>query len=353
MAGSAARQGESPIPVLSLTPEGMAGEASFVQWREILSIFFDVEPLHRGDESVFTGSMTTFHLGGLLMTRIAGSAVSLRRTSATIARSAVEHYLVQVHLTGGCAGLAAGREFELQAGDVGVLDLTRLLAVETTDFETLVLVVPRESLAPLVTAPDALHGLVLPAASAVGELLADHVRALYAQLPGLNVRAAAAVASGTAGLIAACVGPALDARAQAGDLHGALLDRIKLFIEDQLDSPDLGADAICAGFGLSRSNLYRLFVPLGGVAKHVRDRRLVRALEDLVTPRPDRPRIADIAYHWGFGSEASFSRAFRVAYGMAPGEARDTAEGMRRLPTQDDGAVDRVLRRWIRSLTAR
>ncbi|RJF78048.1 hypothetical protein D3877_23235 [Azospirillum cavernae] len=116
------------------------------------------------------------------MTRIAGSAVSLRRTSATIARSAVEHYLVQVHLTGGCAGLAAGREFELQAGDVGVLDLTRCWR-SRPPISNPRLVVPAKACAarhragcPAWTGP--------AASSAVGELLADHVRALYASFRG-------------------------------------------------------------------------------------------------------------------------------------------------------------------------
>ncbi|CAO3434539.1 AraC-like ligand-binding domain-containing protein [Azospirillum endophyticum] len=352
MASGAVPVERPSIPMLSLAPEDASGRAGFVRWRKILSVLFEAGPAGTAEEAAFAGSMTAFHLGSLLMLRIGGPAVTLRRTNATIARSAVDHCMVQLYLDGGCTGMAGEATAVLRGGDIGILDLGRPLAVETSAFRLLALVIPREALAPLVTAPEALHGLVLPADSAVGRLLNDHLCSLDAQLPALDAAAAMAVAGGAAGLVAACVGSALDARGPVDEPRGALLDRIKRFIEMNLDAPDLGGELICDSFGLSRSALYRLFEPLGGVAKHVRDRRLARALNDLVTPCPERPRIADIAYHWGFGSEASFSRAFRAAYGISPGEARDSAETMRRTAPKDDMALERIFHRWIGSLTS-
>lgn len=341
----------SQLPVLAFDRGALSGEACFEQWRTILSIVFDVELDHRDDAEGFTGSMTTHHLGGLLLSETAGSAVRFRRSGATIARSAIDHFLVQVYVEGGYAGSVGGQEVEMRAGDVCVLDLTRPLATRAGDFRNITIVVPRESLAPLVKAPDALHGTILPGTSAVGSLLADHLRTLHAQLPEMTAREAQAVAGGTAGLVAACLGAADTREPPIPELHAAMLARIRRFIDERLESPDLDGDAIRRSFGLSRSSLYRLFEPLGGVAVHIRGRRLARALADLVTPRPDRTRVIDIALHWGFGSEASFSRAFRAAYGLTPGEARDIADGMRRLMTPTDAAAaDGLLQHWMRSL---
>lgn len=342
----------SHLPVLAFDRGALSGDACFERWRAMLSIVFDVELEHRADADGFTASMTTHHLGGLLLSETAGSAVRFRRSGATIARSAIDHFLVQVYVEGGYAGSVGGQEVEMRAGDVCVLDLTRPLATRAGDFRNITIVVPRDSLAPLVKAPDALHGTILPGTSAVGSLLADHLRTLHTQLPDMTAREAQAVAGGTAGLVAACLGAVADTREPPiPELHAAMLARIRRFIDERLESPTLDGDAICRHFGLSRSSLYRLFEPLGGVAAHIRGRRLARALADLATPQPGRTRIIDIALHWGFGSEASFSRAFRAAYGLTPGEARDIADGMRRLmaPT-DSGAADSVLQHWMRSL---
>ncbi|WP_051340892.1 helix-turn-helix domain-containing protein [Azospirillum halopraeferens] len=342
----------SQLPVLTFGRASLTGAACFERWRNILSIVFDVEPDHREDVDSFTGSMTTYHLGGLLLSDTAGSAVRFRRSGATIARSAIEHYLVQVYLEGGYAGSVGGREVEMRAGDVCVLDLTRPLSTRADTFRNITIVVPRDSLAPLVKSPDTLHGTILPGASAVGSLLGDHLRTLCDRLPDMTEREARAVAGGTAGLVAACLGSTIDAHEPPrAELHAAMLARIKRFIDERLDSPDLDADTICRTFGLSRSSLYRLFDPLGGVAAHIRERRLSRAFADLVTPQPGRTRVIDIALHRGFGSEASFSRAFRAIYGLTPGEARAIADGMRRLlAPADSGDADSVLQRWMHSL---
>lgn len=340
------------IPTLSFDPQETPGRAGFTRWRDLLSILFEAEPAGTADETGFAGSATAFHLGSLLMLRIGGPAMALRRTTAAIARDALDHCMVTLHLEGGCTVSKGGSTVTIRTGDVGFLTLGCPATIETSAFQLLALVIPRQGLAPLVKAPEALHGLVLSADSAVGMLLNDHLRALDAQLPALDASSAMAVADGIAGLIAACVGSAIDARGPIDEPRGALLDRITEFIEMKLEAPELGTALICDSFGLSRSALYRLFEPLGGVAKHVRDRRLARALDDLVTPRRERPRIVDIAYHWGFGSEASFSRAFRTTYGMSPGEARETARYMRRTAQRDAAAIERVLHRWMRSLTA-
>ncbi|MEW6254910.1 MAG: helix-turn-helix domain-containing protein [Pseudomonadota bacterium] len=351
-------QGPSQLPMLAFERETLSGADCFARWRDILSSVFDVDLPSRDAIADFDGSMTAYHLGSLLVSSTAGGQVNFRRSSAMIARTSVEHFLVQLYLDGGFAGSVDDRDIVMGAGDVCVLDLSRPLQTRASAFRNITVVVPRDSLAPLVKAPDALHGLVLPGGSPVGSLLADHLRALYMQLPAMTAREAQAAAVGTTGLVAACVGPAFDARERAvTQVQAEILERIRRFIDERLEDADLDGDTICRTFGLSRSSLYRLFEPQGGLVAHIRRRRLSRAFADLVSRTEGRTRVIDVALRWGFGSEASFSRAFRAAYGLSPRDAGETADGIRRLLAPDvggseTGATERRLQRWMRSLDA-
>jgi AraC-like DNA-binding protein len=78
---------------------------------------------------------------------------------------------------------------------------------------------------------------------------------------------------------------------------------------------------------LSRSALYRLFKPTGGVAAFICDRRLQRLSGALADPA-DHRRAAEKAYACGFADQAQCSRAFRRAYGMTPMVYRATILGL-------------------------
>ena len=73
--------------------------------------------------------------------------------------------------------------------------------------------------------------------------------------------------------------------------------------------------------GISRSNLYRVFKPKGGVASYIHRRRLVVIHRILSNPKEHR-RVSIIAAQYGFISLAHFSRAFRAEFGYSASAAR-------------------------------
>jgi AraC-like DNA-binding protein len=94
-----------------------------------------------------------------------------------------------------------------------------------------------------------------------------------------------------------------------------------------------------------------MFEPLGGIASYIRERRMFRCLAEITSPTHTHRSIADLAYSWGFGNEAAFSRAFRRMFGMSPREARSGA-GLAQIAVQHgrsrrDGPV---VAQWIRDL---
>jgi hypothetical protein len=50
------------------------------------------------------------------------------------------------------------------------------------------------------------------------------------------------------------------------------VERIRRYIAANLTSPELMSDVLCARLQLSRTQLYRLFEPLGGVAGYIQDK---------------------------------------------------------------------------------
>jgi AraC-like DNA-binding protein len=99
--------------------------------------------------------------------------------------------------------------------------------------------------------------------------------------------------------------------------------RIQAYIEERLGDPDLSPRSIAAAHHVSLRALHKLFEGSHTtVADRVRQRRLERARRDLLDPALRHEPVGAIATRWGFSSPTQFSRAFRTAHGVPPGEFR-------------------------------
>jgi AraC-like DNA-binding protein len=114
--------------------------------------------------------------------------------------------------------------------------------------------------------------------------------------------------------------PAIDT-AVTPEREDKIRHRVNRYIDQNLGEPELASANICKEVGVSRSVLYRAFAPLGGVADHIRARRLEATYVLLEDPTVDRG-IGAIAREFGFSSNAHFSRLFRQRYGYSPRRAR-------------------------------
>lgn len=194
-----------------------------------------------------------------------------------------------------------------------------------TDAEMLVLVVPRDFCRGMVHVLDSVEFTTV--GGSMGNLLADYMICLARQLPALDAANVPRLAEATRAMILACVAPSSDKIEQAqAPITVALLERARHFVQTNLFNPDLGTTTIQRELGLSRSRLYRLFEPSGGVASYIRHRRLLdahAALADFSNPR----RIVEIGEQYGFSGPAEFSRAFKREFGYTPTEVRAGLKG--------------------------
>src|SRR3712207_59417 len=100
-------------------------EEAYWIWRNIVSQMFDVSVGGTQAVANFQAEIDSHHLGPLLLGSVASNAQEFRRSSVTVARSGVDHYLVQYYPVGSYAGVAGGRTVRVEPGDISILDLSR------------------------------------------------------------------------------------------------------------------------------------------------------------------------------------------------------------------------------------
>jgi AraC-like DNA-binding protein len=342
----------SLLPSFGFSSEQMGTEDNIAAWREATATFFEVDELAAGEQLPFHADLHSYALGSVLLGMARASGQRFRRTPATIARSGVDHIILQLYVSGGYEGVAGEMPIRVEPGDICVLDLAQTFETRARAFQNVTLVVPRPMFDARLLQIEDLHGLVLPGGAALALLLARHLSALFDYAPRMTSDECQAAVEGTVALISACLKGELERRdADRGATAEASLFRIRRHIEARLTDPDLDTDAIAQHFGLSRASLYRLFAPIGGVADYIRSRRLHRAFFDLAGTGSRGLRISEVARRWQLGTDAHFTRLFKAAYGITPRGAREAALlGVARPDAADrDGST---ITRWMREMAA-
>lgn len=154
-------------------------------------------------------------------------------------------------------------------------------------------------------------------------LLADFLVQVVHQLPQLQLGELPGIAEALQGLVASCVATRLgrpEGGREAAEM--TLLGRARWLIDHKLTDPELSPTTLCRELFVSRSRLYRMFEPLGGVAAFIRHRRLLRARDALVD-RTETRSIVRIAEQLGFADASAFSRTFKQEFGISPRRMRE------------------------------
>ena len=319
--------------------DSVAGERGFAQFRDTATGAAEIKLPGAVDD--FRMSSRTLLLGSAVLVDLTITPVIFEHSASLVARAGVDHLMLTMYLAGECAFTAGRRIIAARPGDIFVVDYSEpnFSRSSSDDGSTHVvnLILPRARLAPLLAAPNAVQGAVILRETAAGRLVREHMLALNDATSGLTPSEIELRLTQLAHLVAQSLGPA-DAD-DPGVARQALLSSIKRHVEQQLVMPGVGVDYLCDRFGLSRSALYRLFEPEGGLAAYIQQRQLIRAYAQLAAPEIRHRRIIEIALENHFASDATFARAFRRQFGVTPREVRALAAG-RDVPEP----------RWLREL---
>ncbi|MGH3350426.1 MAG: helix-turn-helix domain-containing protein [Nocardioides sp.] len=279
---------------------------------------------HRGDLGVMSLAMLS-----------AGEPVSSHRPQRLIDQD--DRDLVEVLLPCGPATSAyveqCGKQTSLSPGDMTVVDLRRPSSIRvaagagrSTVFLTLM--IPASLLPVARSRHEGLFGARIPASAGIGDLTTQFLMRLVGSMDHItrpeSVRLST-VALEVLGTRLARIPDRPDRG--AGESHRyADLTAAQSFILKHLGSADLTPSAIAAVCHVSLRHLQQVFHDEGlTVAGWIRDRRLAACRDELADPDQTQRPISAVAARWGFVDRSHFSRAFRAAYGLAPGEFRRSA----------------------------
>jgi len=304
------------VPRHAFTTADVAPELQAEAWQSIVPLV-SIEPRRRRDLG-FLGRITAWNLGALVLARVTAQASEFTRDDRLLRADGFDHWTLLAPSSGTI--VADGGGVAARAGGCKVRALHRVGGGSNSDIDALFLVVPRDLCHPHAMELDRLHGANLPGGP--GRLLVDYLRSLYRQLPLLDLDQLPMLVDATRNMVVACAAPSRSAVEQAMPaIQATQMERAKQFIRDNLLEASLDTRELCRHLGMSRSSLYRLFEPLGGVARYIRSARLLDAHRALSTASDTRPVYA-IARERGFDDPSEFSRAFKHQFGYSPTEAR-------------------------------
>lgn len=322
----------------------------FEAWREHLRPVAELTPA-ADQPSTGVVDLAIWDLGTLALCQERNPGACFARTPKRVKTTLADHWYLFLLKSGTNWTISDGAASQERLsrgnnGQLGFYSLGEACHGEMRDIETLMLFMPRDRFPQLAGQLDRISNTMI--ATPRGQLLADYLLALERRLPSMGRDDLPAVRRATEAMIAACLVPTPENEEQAREgLIVSLGERARRAVHARLADPGLTPASLAQTIGVSRSVLYRLFEPIGGVASYIRNCRLAEARR-AIADSADMRRIHQIADACGFSSSQEFSRAFRHRYGHSPSEARAEISGLMARPA-GAGGLPRTLDEFLRA----
>lgn len=342
----------SIIPHTHFHTKHVATEDRYDIFRDSISVLFEVDAKHKNKLHSFHASIDAYLFDQTLIAKCQSKAADYIRTRKKIQQDGNDSIMIQLFLEGGVHFSHQNGRNNIHKGDIVLFDLAKPADNFNTDFMHLSVLFPRELIESSIPGATRWHGLALPRHCPVTQLLRSHIMSLHAM--GANTSTEAA--RGLQDALIQITSSALQTSSRVLQLDSPTIDasimiEVKKFICQQLANPKLSIDLICERLGLSRSQLYRISEPIGGIANFIKMARLNRAYSDLRAPQMRHLSIADISQRWGFNNVSTFARNIKNVYGCLPKDLRhEVGEDIAKSTQSPPVNIDRGYEEWVKAL---
>ncbi len=305
-------------------------QTRFEMWREVMAATHDVAQAEITSDP-FRIQVAVWRLGQMVVTSGQFTPQSFARSSENIRRDHIDHFGLFVQGSGTRHCHVESDTEVLRENDIQIVDFAQAERSSASTGNSGTLYLPRDLVEEVIPNFSRFHGRVMR--DSMSTLFARHILSLGTHLPHLPSNALPHLSQATMEMAFACL---QSLESGSWEMNSAVVfamrRRVERYIESQLEETDLTPAAIARACDMSRTTLYRLFEPHGGVMTYVKRRRLHR-IHSILVANEDLRSLADISEDYGFQSGAHFSREFRKEFGCSPGEVRGD-----RLPQIDANA---------------
>lgn len=275
--------------------------------------------------TISKGKMGISDFTRLKLMQVATSSYTVKRGRPAVSR-ANEEFAELVYQRKGTAVFQQGsRTVEMRPGQFTLYDSAAPSILEVSDdYEHLIARFPRAQFIQKIPRLDKLYARAFNATNGVGRVLVQLLD-LLAKEDANNCSESTwhiidAILDSTAAVT--CLAFPQDVEEMSSSKQ-ALLQRVKLYIENNLTQETLTSSAIANQHGISIRYLNTLLEQEGtSITRWIRQRRLERCANDLILPSNAHRSIGEIAYGWGFNSLSYFNREFKNCYELTPREYR-------------------------------
>ena len=292
----------------------------------IATAYFPLELQFRNADS-FSGDLSLWQLGDVSLSRLTSDALQYRRLPHHVKTERDEHFLVTVPARSEVFFSQCGKDVRCNPGGF-ILERSH----EPYDFshaeaaDLWVMKVEAKALGGRIRQPDRFCSLQFNAADGAGGLFTDMLHLIPGRFDAMSPETRATVGQQLVDLLVLAL-KADERTLTTGNstVREAHLTRIEAFIRKNLGDCELDPETIARACGISTRYLHELFRDTNQtLGSWIRDQRL-EACREALRDVSNRQTVAEIAYRWGFGDQAQFSRAFKAQYGMPPKEFRQGA----------------------------
>lgn len=277
--------------------------------------------LQKNQKSGFSAEIQMSKLSDLQVVRCLCQPCSGYRGKQEIATDEDAYYGLLLMHTGHEEVMIGPRSAHLKPGNILLWDSTEpiFFKLHSPVYKTTVLI-PQNKMNRILPQIRRLVGKVIDWRQGMGAVATSHISTLCTQASFIKPFQSYPAAEHALELIATSLGRQ---EAVAGETSRIqLLERMKNYIEGNLDDFMLGPQKLADQFGISIRYLHLLFEKEDQtVSQWIQGRRLEKCRRDLVVSGPSK-NITETAFTWGFNDAAHFSRVFKKQFGVSPRDYR-------------------------------